>query len=165
MVIPIKVVINSSPLIFLSKLQFLSIFLNEAYEFYIPTSVQFEIEAKSDLVASAIAPFIDSVILQVQSTNLQTLFEQLCLKLGRGESETIALATELQADFIILDDLAARKTAASLGLNVKGTLAIIRKLSQENKIEIGDRAQFYQKLIDIDFRISRSIFDNIFADL
>ena len=45
---PVKIVINSSPLIFLSKLQFLSIFMNEAYEFYIPASVQSEIEAKSD---------------------------------------------------------------------------------------------------------------------
>lgn len=59
-----------------------------------------------------------------------------------GESETIALATELQADFIILDDLAARKAALNLGLNVKGTLAIIKKLAQSNKIEIADKITF-----------------------
>jgi predicted nucleic acid-binding protein len=160
-----KVVINSSPLIFLSKLEFLSAFFDDAYEFYIPVSVQSEIEAKRDPVAQAIAPFIDSGILQVQPTHLQTIFEQLSFRLGRGEAETIALATEIQADFTILDDLAARKTAASLGLNVKGTLAIIKKLSQDNKIEIGDRAQFYQTLLDIDFRVSQPIFDSVFTDL
>lgn len=65
---------------------------------------------------------------------------------------------------IILDDLAARKAALNLGLNVKGTLAIIKKLAQENKIEIADKNNFYQKLIDINFRISRSIFDAVFPD-
>ncbi|WP_293157521.1 hypothetical protein [Okeania sp. SIO2C9] len=50
------------------------------------------------------------------------------MSFGRGESETIALAKELQTDFVILDDLAARKMATNLGLNVKGTLAILKKL-------------------------------------
>jgi len=35
-----------------------------------------------------------------------------------GESEAIVLAIELEADYVILDDFAARKEAVRLGLNV-----------------------------------------------
>ncbi len=65
---------------------------------------------------------------------------------------------------VILDDLVARKAASNLGLNVKGILAIIKNLTQSGKIEITDLDEFYQKLLDINFRISISIFNSIFSD-
>ena len=52
------------------------------------------------------------------------------MRLGKKESEAIALSIELQTDYIILDDFAARKEATKLRLNVKGTLPIIKKLNQ-----------------------------------
>jgi predicted nucleic acid-binding protein len=101
--------------------------------------------------------------LTVASTSLLSLVNRLNLNLGRGESEAISLATELQADFTILDDRAARKIAKNLGLNVKGTLAIIKKLIQEDKITINNLDEFYQRLRQINFRVSRSIFDTVFS--
>ena len=52
--------------------------------------------------------------------------------------------------------------AMRLGLNVKGTLAIIRKMM--DKVEIEDLDQFYQQLLQIKFRVKRSIFEAIFID-
>ena len=153
---------NSSPVIFLVKLQFLELFLASDDDCYIPTAVLEEIKAKSDEVSLAISPLIESGELRVVSTRLLSLVNRLNLNLGRGESEAISLATELQAHFTILDDRAARKTATSLGLSVKGTLAIIKKLSQEDKIQINDLDEFYQKLRQINFRVSRSIFETVF---
>jgi len=158
-----KIAINSSPLIFLVKLQFLELFLDSDDQFYIPPAVLEEIEAKSDEVSLAILPLIKAGKLQVVSTRLFSLVNRLNLNLGRGESEAISLATELQADFTILDDRAARKMAINLGLNVKGTLAIIKKLSQEDKITINNLDEFYQRLRQINFRVSRSIFDTLFT--
>ena len=74
------------------------------------------------------------------------------------------LVLVLFADFVILDDLAARKIATNLGLNLKGTLAILKKLVVERKIEIGNKDEFYQNLVNIKFRISRSIFEAVFRD-
>jgi predicted nucleic acid-binding protein len=45
--------------------------------------------------------------------------------LGKGESECIVLAKEIDADFVILDDKNARKIAEFLGLKVIGTLGIL----------------------------------------
>jgi len=45
--------------------------------------------------------------------------------LGDGEWEAIALAIALKADWIILDDLSARRAAEATGLNVIGTLSTL----------------------------------------
>jgi predicted nucleic acid-binding protein len=63
-----------------------------------------------------------------------------------------------------LDDFAARKEATRLGLNVKGTLAIIRKLQADGKITINSLEELYHDLVAINFRIKRSLFDAIFED-
>ena len=51
-----------------------------------------------------------------------------------------------------------------LGLNVKGTLAIIKKMMVDGKVKIDNSDQFYQRLQEIKFRVKRSIFDAIFID-
>lgn len=144
-----KIAINSSPIIFLVRLQVLELFLNNNDKFYTTLSVVTEINAKSDEISQTLTPVLAAEKLIIQSTNLTSLFNRLNMSLGLGESETIALATELQADFVILDDLAARKMATNLGLNVKGTLAILKKLAMKIKIEIGNKNEFYQNLVKI----------------
>jgi predicted nucleic acid-binding protein len=85
-------------------------------------------------------------------------------RLGIGESEAIALAVEINADYVLLDDFAARKEAKRLGLNVKGTLAVIQRLRQDRKIKSVQLEDLYIKITEINFRVSRSIFDQIFVD-
>lgn len=51
-----------------------------------------------------------------------------------------------------------------LGLNVKGTLAIIKKLQKDGKITIDSLEQLYHDLVAINFRVKRSIFDEVFED-
>ncbi len=70
----------------------------------------------------------------------------------------------MNADLVILDDHVARKAAINLGLNVKGTLGIIRSLLLNKQIEIEDFECFYGKLDAIGFRIRRNIFDKIFVE-
>ncbi|MCL2925961.1 MAG: DUF3368 domain-containing protein [Trichodesmium sp. MAG_R04] len=160
-----KIVINSSLIIFLVRFQALELFLNDNYEFYITPSVVTEIHAKSNEISRALAPVLAAEKLIVQSTNLTSLFNRLYKSFRRGQSETIALATELQADFVILDDLAARKIATNLGLNVKGTLGILKKLVVERKIEIGNKDEFSQNIFNLKFIIFSSIFYAVFRDI
>ena len=46
-------------------------------------------------------------------------------RLGDGEWEALALGIELNADWIILDDVAARRSAEATGLKVIGTLGTL----------------------------------------
>jgi predicted nucleic acid-binding protein len=102
--------------------------------------------------------------LLVQKVQLISLANSLNERLGIGESEAITLGIELQPDYIILDDFAARKEAIRLGLNIKGTLAVIRKLQLNGKINISDLDILYQQIMNVNFRVKREIFDSIFED-
>lgn len=61
--------------------------------------------------------------------------KSLELQLGPGESEAIALAGELSADRIILDDKKARRIARQLNLPVTGTVALMIQAKQRGLIE------------------------------
>jgi hypothetical protein len=49
----------------------------------------------------------------------------LLADLDRGQAEVIALAQELNADLVILDERLARQHAARLGLTLTGTLGVL----------------------------------------
>lgn len=159
-----KIVFNSSPLIFLSRLDFLELFLQYDYQFYVPEIVIKEINAKQDEASNYVNVVVANNSLIVKQISLFSLANSINERLGRGEAEAIALGTELQSDYVILDDFAARREAMRLGLNVKGTLAIIRKMMADDKVKIDDLDQFYQQLLQIKFRVKRSIFEAIFTD-
>jgi predicted nucleic acid-binding protein len=158
----VKIVFNSSPLIFLARLGFLNTFVDSANEFYLPMFVAEEISAKSDKASKSVQQLIDSGKITPKAIKLTFLANSLNARLGLGESEAIALGIELPCDYIILDDNAARKEAVRLGLQVKGTLAVINKLHVDGKITIDSLEQLYQRLLAINFRVKRSLFDSIF---
>ena len=153
-----KIVFNSSPLLFLSRLGFLEKFLDSNDNFYLPATVQQEINAKQDQSSETLNKLIDQQKLTLLNIQLISLANSLNERLGKGESDAITLGIELQ------DDFAARKEALHLGLNVKGTLAVIRKLLKEEKIEIENLESFYQRLGEINFRVKREIFESIFSN-
>lgn len=159
-----KIVFNSSPLIFLARLNFLDIFLESSDEFYVPEYVCVEIDRKQDEASDSINKTIAAEKIQIRSSGLVSLVTRLSDRLGKGESEAIALGLEIQTDYIILDDLAARREAIRLGLNVKGTLAIVKKLQMEGKITIDSLDTLYQQISEMNFRVKRSIFDAVFED-
>lgn len=90
------------------------------------------------------------------------MFDGLSTRLGKGESEAVTLAVEIDADYIILDDHTARNEAKRIGLNVKGTLGIIYRFCKEKKIKIDDIEDFYKKLKEMNFRIRKDVFDGVF---
>jgi predicted nucleic acid-binding protein len=63
---------------------------------------------------------------------------------------------------VILDDHAARSEAKRLGLQVRGTLGILKKLMELEKYSI-DLTNLYEKLLQMDFRVKESVFWHIFS--
>jgi hypothetical protein len=49
----------------------------------------------------------------------------LSLELDAGEAEAIALAVEMQADIVLLDERLARRVGARLGLRFVGVLGLL----------------------------------------
>ena len=118
-----QAVINASPLIFLSRGHHLSLLEAVAERVLVPEPVVLEIRAKGadDLTVRALdttswlqpvpAPFLPDEIIE--------------WGLGAGESAVLALAKSIGGGEAIIDDLAARRCAAVLGIPVRGTLGIV----------------------------------------
>ena len=83
--------------------------------------------------------------------------------MGKGESEAIVVALGIDADYVILDDHVARSIARQLGLSVKGTLGILRKL-----IELGeftyDLKDLYKTLRNMGFWVKEDLFWDIYGE-
>ena len=118
-----RVVSNTGPVLHLQESQCLSL-LEQAGEIYIPEAVDMEMR-QLDLNWYDHKP--DWLVVQVVSEPYSTQairWEQAGL-LHRGEVEAVALAQELNADWFLTDDSAARVFATALGLEVHGTLGVI----------------------------------------
>lgn len=63
------------------------------------------------------------------------LVQELNEILDEGESEAIALAKELNAEFILIDEKKGRKVAERLGITAIGLLGILLKAKQKRAVE------------------------------
>jgi len=99
----------------------------------------------------------------LEAENLR-LLNALGNRLGRGEAEVITIALETEADIVALDDHVARTEAMRLGLQVKGTLGIIRRLMELDRFE-GDVRELSENLKRMNFRVRDKVFWEIFKDI
>lgn len=119
-----NVVCNTSPLLFLAKIERLALLAALYQAIRIPVAVLAEVHGKADDAAaqiqaiSATAPFV------VQAATPATL-ARVPAELGPGEREALALALDTAADLVILDDQEGRRVARPLGLAVTGTVGVL----------------------------------------
>lgn len=127
-----KVVSNTTPIISLLKLNRLDLFQKLYNQIYIPTAVYSEIEAGKAKGYYKDLSFIDWInIIEIQDKQAVKYF----LDLDAGEAEAIVLATEVNADLIILDEKLGRFHAKHADLKVTGTIGILIKAKSEGFIE------------------------------
>ena len=156
-----KAVLNSSPLIFLSKLHLIDQALKLFSDVTVTGYVQKEILQKEDIASEKLKTLLLSNAVVVVCAKNSRMVDAFCKRLGKGEAEAIVVAIEHQADLVVLDDHVARKEATRIGLNIKGTLGIIRRLIELDIIQC-DLDKLYRDLSEMKFRTKRDIFDKIF---
>lgn len=127
-----KIVSNTTPIISLLKLNRLDLLQKIYNQIYIPTAVYSEIEAGKAKGYYKDLSHIDWIsIIEIQDKQAIKYF----LDLDAGEAEAIVLATELNADLIILDEKLGRFHAKHADLKVTGTIGILIKAKSEGLIE------------------------------
>ena len=155
------VVFNSSPWIFLSKLEFIESAIELFRKVYIPSSVNTEVFRRRDEASSALEKLRKEGRVEIVGARSSRLVKALGRRLGKGEAEAIAVALERDADLIVLDDHTARIEASRIGLRIKGTLGIIRRLIELDKFK-GDLSELYEHLSKMGFRVKENLFWEIF---
>ena len=92
--------------------------------------------------------------LEVLTPNTNLTLGQLDL----GESEAIALAVEMHAEVLLIDDLAGRQEAVRRGLRVAGTLSV---LDEADKAGLVNFEEAIAQLRETSFRVSEAVVSEI----
>jgi len=127
----LKIVSNTTPIISLLKLNQLELLQKLYNHIYIPTAVYKEIEAgKSKAYYKDLSQIEWIKIVEINNKKALKYF----LDIDEGEAEAIVLASELNADLIIIDEKLGRFHAKHADLKATGTIGVLVKAKTENII-------------------------------
>lgn len=123
-----EIVSNTTPLIALSKISKLELLESLYDEINIPPGVFEEYEkGKNKDFYKEILKLDWIKIGEIKNKKELESFTEL----DRGEAEAIALAEEIKADLLIIDELRGRKFAKSKGLKITGTIGVLLKAKEK----------------------------------
>ncbi len=150
------VIINNSPLVFLSILNLLPL-LRELYtDVWIPEEVREEFlrtETRARRSSLDNAPWIRTMSLtDPQSASAYG-------RLDRGEASVLALAKERNARLVIVDDKQAREEAQRIRLPVKGTVGVLLEAKKKGLIDA--IKPLLEVLHDNGMYLDQSFIDNV----
>ena len=128
------VVSNTSPLTNLAAIGQFHL-LEAVYErLSIPQAVWAELNANSvEWPGSALTNRAGWI--EIRPVENQALVKTLQRDLDRGEAESIALALEMKADLLLLDEKEGRRAAERLGLRVTGVIGLLIEAKMCSQIE------------------------------
>ena len=150
-----KVVSNTTPIITLLKISEFELLQKLFGKIIIPTGVYEEIEAGKSKKFYLDLKNIDWIeIRNVKETR------ELLIDLDKGEAETILLAKEINANYVIIDEKLGRKYANYFDLKVIGTLGILKEAKKRDLIK--DLKEIVNKMKENNIWLSKKIIDDIF---
>ncbi|ATZ60823.2 MAG: DUF3368 domain-containing protein [Methanosarcinales archaeon Met12] len=164
-----RVVSNSTPLIYLAKTNKLSLLREVFKTVIIPREVFNEVvvrgrkEGYSEVVA--IEEAIRGKWLQVKDAKVDLKLFEIAREIDRGEAEAISLGRNIKADLILIDDATGRKVAESLGLNAKGTLYVILRGLKKNVLSKKIAKDYILELASSGFRLSPEVLGGVLREI
>jgi len=124
---------NTSPLLYLYRIDALKWLPGLFAEIWIPGAVVFELQEGRQKGYDVPNPSDYNWIKIIEPKVLPS--EWFAVDLGAGELAAMSLAMEYPENIILLDDALARRTAKAAGLNVWGTLRILLEGKSQGLIE------------------------------
>ena len=154
---PEIVIVNTSQIFYLHRLDCLDVLRKLYGKIIIPHAVVNELEA-GKRVGEDVPGIKDYEWITVKEVNVPA-FISIITDLGQGEAEVLALACEERDALVIVDDALARRIAKLRGLRITGTAGIFLKAKAEN--HISEIKPFLNKMKDIGFYLT----GNLIADI
>lgn len=145
-------VCNASPLIVFHQIRRLQLFRAVLGNVLIPAAV-----------ASEIAPSMGGPPSWIQTSSSSVALTPMpwWSSLDRGEIEAIALALDLSARSVLLDDRLARRAAHQLGLNVVGSVGVLLEAHRRGMIDTV--RPDLDAMVEAGFHLSRALYAEILA--
>jgi uncharacterized protein len=154
-------VADTSPLIFLAKLDRLDLLRKAVDEILVPYAVVQEIRQRPDWTSQKIEDALKTWV-RVEPARGQQLVHVLLADLDEGEAEAIVLALEVGAERIVMDDLDGRRLARRVGLRPIGTLGLL--LAARRRGELASLREEIERLRREGFRVSDSVVQAILVE-
>lgn len=157
------IVSNTSPISNLIIISEISLLQQIYPKILIPPAVHSELTRLPTLQPTMVS-LLGAGWLEIQApTNLQ-LLDTLNQTLDSGEAEAIALAVELSAGRLLIDERLGRKVSASYGLKLRGLLGILIHAKQRGLIPA--LKPILDRLINqAGFRVSQALYDRTLQEV
>jgi predicted nucleic acid-binding protein len=127
---------NTSPLFNLASIGHLDLLYEQFQDIWIPDSVRTELR---QIPNSETRQLVDQALhagrIRSRATTDSGLINLLLRDLHRGEAEAIALALEMGAEHVLIDERDGRLLARQLGLKPLGVLGVLLRAKREHRIE------------------------------
>ncbi len=126
---------DTSPLSNLAVIGRLELLQSQFSKVWIPPAVERELSrlSNTDATSALEQAFRDGWLAQ-RALRDDRIVRLLTPPLHRGEAEAIALAVEIAADLILLDEHEARSVASRIGLHITGVLGVLLRAKQTGAI-------------------------------
>ncbi len=157
-----KVVSNASPLINLARIGQLALLPRLFGRLLLPQAVWQEVveDGRGQPGAEEIRR---AVWIERATVSNQQLVHSLRQDLDSGEAEAIALAIEIQADWLLMDERLGRETAQYFGLRYIGLVGILSAAKQRGDLKA--LRPLLDRLRDVaGFRVSSALYQQVLRD-
>lgn len=159
------VVSNTSPIMNLAVLGLLDLLRQQFREVIVPDAVIEELRLDTDFPGTEnIRRAISEGWLHEEKVENQQVVLALRRELDNGEAEAIALALQLKANLILMDERDGRSLAKSMGLTPIGVLGVLIRAKQDGKV--GSVGEILNRLrSEAGFYISNDLMQNILLEI
>ncbi len=133
-----SIVADTSPLVALSAVNRVDLLANVFDQVIVPCAVYDEIVTQGEgwiAAESAQACLRENTWMQVREVPQSPLLDELRSRLGAGEAEVIALASDSDC-VALIDDRKARRIGEGLNLHVIGTFGVLARNKLEGRIAV-----------------------------
>lgn len=151
-----RVVSNTSPIAYLTTIGYIDLLPRLFGTVTIPKAVQNELTSPN--APLVVQRWINAPPGWIVLQSAPTTFAPELHQLDAGERAAIALAEAINADLILLDDLAARRVAASRGLALTGVLGVLDRAAAQGWIDIH---KAIDQLRQTNFRTSSTLLEKL----
>ena len=153
------VVSNTTPLIGLASIQRFDLLKHLFGEVHIAQAVYNEIMNAGSVKGTAVPEVSTSLWLKSVAVQDRLAVEVLLDELDFGEAETIVLAREIKADWVVMDEKKGRQKLVQLGINKIGTLGVLLKAKEINLLS--HIKPELEKLQENGFSLSQAVIESV----
>lgn len=158
-------IVNTSPIIYASRLGILWIFKELYGKIIISKTVYSELKRKKDVVLRLAEKGMEEGWIMVQEGNKDLMEEMLSLSdIHKGEAETIAIALE-RNDTVVIDERAATRMARAYGIKSVGLIGVIAEAMKKEVVPYNEGVKYIEELIEEGFRLSYRDYKRIMKEI